>query len=112
MKSMDCHKKQLFVILNVDYYNKDKGGMDLREATFNEQELLASLKDSGICPEAAEAILGNARSGKWERVTQLILSQRTKLVSDVHIKQDNLYCMDFLLQQLKETRSRKKKGTK
>lgn len=82
------------------------------ERIIDTPEFLTALTDAGIGTEAAEEIVDNAHSGKWERVTQLILSQRAKLVSEVHVKQENLYRIDFLLQKIKDSGSKAKKGAK
>lgn len=78
--------------------------MSLKQIPISDQEILAALKDSDIDSELSEEILKHIHLKKWDRVTQMILSQRAKVVSDVHEKQNTLYCIDFLLQKIKEVR--------
>lgn len=82
----------------------------MNQLQINNQDVLAALKDADIDEKTAEEILKNFNLKKWDRVTQMILSQRAKIVSDVHSKQNNLYCIDFLLQKIKEVKSGKTKG--
>ena len=67
----------------------------------NEQEIQSALEDSGMEPETINQLLESLRLGQKEKVKRILASHRSKLLSDVHAKQDKLYCMDFISRKLK-----------
>ena len=80
----------------------------MSKPTMSEQEILCALKDSAVGADEATEILAQIHQENWSRVDRLLQQQRRKLLADVHQKQDNLYCMDFLLQKLKEAKNQQK----
>lgn len=102
---MGRYKKEAFVILISWPYNNAIEVMHLSKPIMSEQEILCALKDSAVGTDATAEILSQIHQENWGRVNQLLQQQRRKLLVDVHQKQDNLYCMDFLLQKLKSLQS-------
>lgn len=105
---MEMYKKEAFVISVFRPYNGAIEVMHLSKPTMSEQEILCALKDSAVGADATAEILIQIHQENWGRVNQLLQQQRRKLLADVHRKQDNLYCMDFLLQKLKEAKNQQK----
>ena len=70
----------------------------------DEHEMLRALEDSGMEPEMIEQLMASLRSGLWVKGKRILLSHRSKLLADVHEKQDKLYCMDFLIRKLKSNK--------
>lgn len=71
----------------------------------DEQELLNALDDLGMEHNMIEQFMKNFHSSQWDNSKKILLSHRSKLLSDVHKTQDKLYCMDFLIRKLKTSRS-------
>ncbi|WP_100489215.1 hypothetical protein [Sporolactobacillus pectinivorans] len=70
----------------------------------DEQEILLALEESGMESEMIEQFMESFRSGQTDKEKWILLSHRSKLLSDVHAKQDKLYCMDFLIRKLKSNK--------
>lgn len=71
----------------------------------DEQEILLTLEESGMEPEMIEQFFKNFRFGQSDNGKRILSSHRSKLLSDVHEKQDKLYCMDFLIRKLNQQMS-------
>ena len=67
----------------------------------DEQELQAALSDAGMEEETAQRLIESLRLGEKEKAKKILAAHRSKLLSDVHEKQDKLYCMDFIGKKLK-----------
>lgn len=71
----------------------------------NEQELLRALEDLGMEPKTIEQFVQCVRLKQWDIGKRLLLSHRSKLLSDVHETQDKLYSMDFIIRKLKSNKA-------
>lgn len=84
----------------------------MKDQIFKAENIATALEDAGIPPTEAEEILNDLRQGKWNRATQRMRMQRSRLVADVHVKQNNLYCLDYLLLKIKEAQEANQKTGK
>lgn len=70
-----------------------------------EREMLLALKNSGMESEMIEQFLESLRSGRTDKGKRILSSHRSRLLSDVHAKQEELYCMDFLCRKLRNIKT-------
>ena len=70
------------------------------DGSINEHEIVSALKGVGMEAEMTEQFVESFRLGQKDKVKQILLSYRAKLLSDVHERQDKLYCVDFLIREL------------
>ncbi|MEK3988547.1 MULTISPECIES: hypothetical protein [Robertmurraya] len=71
----------------------------------DEQEILLAFEELGMEPEMIEQFIESFRLGQRDKGRRILTSYRFKLLSDVHAKQDKLYCMDFLIRKLKSNKA-------
>ena len=84
----------------------------MNDQRFKAESIETALEDAGIPPAEAEEILNDLRQGRWGRAAQRMQMQRSRLVADVHVKQNNLYCLDYLLLKIKEAQEANRKTGK
>ena len=70
----------------------------------NDLEIHMALKDLGMEPKMIEQFISSFHSGRGAKAKQILSSHRAKLLSDVHSKQNILYCMDILIRKLNSTK--------
>ena len=73
----------------------------MNQSIDNEQGIQNALKDTDMEPETINQLMKRLRLGQKDKVKQILASHRSKLLSEVHAKQDKLYCMDFISRKLK-----------
>ena len=66
----------------------------------DEQELLCILKNLEMEQDMIDKFLDNIRSGRCDNGKKILKSYRSKLLTDVHLGQDKLYQIDFLIRNL------------
>lgn len=67
----------------------------------DEQEMLHALEYSGMEPEMIEQFMQSFRLKRWDNGRRILASHRSKLLSDVHERQDMLFCMDLMIRKLR-----------
>ena len=73
---------------------------------FPNEALIQNLKDAGCTPEFIKQFtLG--RYGSEERL-QLLQRHRAKLLSDVHAKEKQIDCLDYLVYQIQKSKTQPK----
>ncbi len=73
----------------------------------NEDEIINILKDMNMEKEDIKQFMKSFHLKQWEKIKWILASHRSKLLSDVHKKQDQLYCIDFLTRKLKAFKNSK-----
>jgi hypothetical protein len=66
----------------------------------DEQELRNALKDLSVNEAAINEIIAAWKEGQTENVKSRLRLLRSSTLSDVHEKQNKLYCIDFILRKL------------
>ena len=74
----------------------------MRRINVSEQETLLCLQDLGMDEAIIQQFSNCLQAGQVEKSKKILLTHRATLLFDVHAKQDKLYCMDILLQRIKE----------
>lgn len=77
----------------------------------SEQEITTTLQDCGLDAVAIKRLADSYRSADWPQVTDILRTYRCNLLQNVHIEQEKLYCLDFLLRKL-NSEQKKTKGKK
>lgn len=77
----------------------------MHDDTMKEETLIQNLTDAGMCSEDIEKFLSCYRENRQAAQMQLLNEYRGKLLSTVQEKQENLYCLDYLIRRMKNERS-------
>ena len=72
----------------------------MKKAKLEEQELENVLRDLSDDEAMIEETISAWNEGQIETVKSRLLSLRSSTLSDVHEKQNELYCIDFILRKL------------
>ena len=75
----------------------------MSEAMIDERETASALADLGMEPEMVDQFMRCFHLRQWEKGRRILASHRSKLLSDVHDRQDKLYSIDFLIRKLKSS---------
>ena len=73
----------------------------MKAAGPDEQEWMHALTDTDLSPERTEEFITCLRSRKMDRVNRILAAQRSKLLADLHEKQDKLFNIDYLIMKIK-----------
>lgn len=68
--------------------------------TSDDRAMLTALTDMGMEPMKIQQFMDSFRLGQSDKCKRLLSSHRSKLLSDVHVKQDKLFCMDVFIRTL------------
>lgn len=74
----------------------------MAEIKSNDEILLQNLIDAGCGNELTEKCLEACDETSQKKILSLLQNYRNQLLDDIHIKQDNLYCLDYLIHQLRK----------
>lgn len=74
----------------------------MADVRINEKNLMQILTDAGCDKELAEQCMKLSDETSNEKMLILLKHHRSTLLSDIHDKQDKLYCLDYLMYQLKK----------
>lgn len=66
-----------------------------------EQNMEQALRDISVTPQRTREILDAVQNGEREKAKQLLLSVRCDILSELHINQNKLYRLDYILRSLK-----------
>ena len=97
---MGRHKKEIFVISILLIHNIHKGGAKtemINDSQFHELKTLDTLKDLGMENEASTKIIEYLKQGQNTNAKNILLSYRSELLSSIHVWQEKLYRIDFLV---------------
>lgn len=72
----------------------------MKKAKLHEQELRNALKDLSEDEALIDEIITAWNAGQLETVKSRLRLLRSSTLSDVHEKQNALYCIDFILRKL------------
>ena len=72
----------------------------LNKENITEQEIFQTLEDVGMEQQQAERFAEYLRAGQTREAKNLLLAYRSELLSSVHICQEKLYRIDFLVRSL------------
>jgi len=78
----------------------------MNEMTEEEKEIFCALKDSGMCQDMLEETMNHFRSKEKVKLNQILISHRSKLLTDIHVEQNRLYCLDFLIRKFKSSKKK------
>lgn len=67
----------------------------------NEDKLMQNLIDAGCDNELVMKCIELTDEASHKKMLTLLNDHRNKLLSDIHDKQDELYCLDYLMYQLR-----------
>ncbi|HGM4082881.1 TPA: hypothetical protein ACKPEE_000169 [Listeria monocytogenes] len=73
----------------------------MKNSIQEEQEIISALQDSGMDRDMINEFITYFRSEQKDEEKQMLLSFRAQVLDDVHVGQNKLYCIDFLINQLK-----------
>ena len=65
------------------------------------QDIEQALRDVSLTAEKARLILDAVQNNEKEKAKQLLLLVRNDILSELHISQDKLYRLDYILRSLK-----------
>lgn len=74
----------------------------MSDIRINEEELIQNLIDAGCDNELVMKCIEITDETSHKKILTLLNDHRNKLLSDIHKKQDELYCLDYLMHQLRE----------
>lgn len=72
----------------------------MTEAHDKHQLLYANLQDAGLDSQEAECCMKYLNKDEKEKALQLLSRQRKKLLNELHVRQENIDCLDYLTHQL------------
>ena len=72
----------------------------MKKAKLEEQELRNALKDLSDDEAMIDEMITARKAGQTETVKSRLRLLRSSALSDVHEKQNTLYCIDFILRKL------------
>lgn len=73
----------------------------MQTTTLKEDEITCALIDSGMSRDMIDEFLGYFYLGQKEEEKRMLQLLRSKVLSDIHIGQNKLYCLDYLINELK-----------
>lgn len=73
----------------------------MTEAHMKSQLLYENLKDIGFDDEEAECCMKYYREQNVQKMMQILNKRRKTLLADLHEKQSNIDCLDYLVYQIK-----------
>lgn len=74
----------------------------MTEAHDQHQLLFANLHDAGLSAKEAECCINYLNKDELEKALQLLGRQRKKLLDELHVRQENIDCLDYLTHKLKK----------
>lgn len=73
----------------------------MSDSIINEEELRQNLKDAGISDDEIEYFMCLYQSNKSLAWMRFLRNHRSHLLKDIHVGQDKLFCLDYLIRKLK-----------
>lgn len=69
----------------------------------SEEEIISSLKDSGMENMLIDEFISSMYMGHLKKSKRLLIEQRERLLTDIHDRQNKMYCLDFLTRKLDQS---------
>ncbi len=74
----------------------------MAEIRIDNEILHQNLKDAGCDKELNEKCLEVCNEASHSKMLSLLQCYSNQLLDDIHSKQDNLYCLDYLIHRLRK----------
>lgn len=74
----------------------------MEDIRINAENLMQNLIDAGCDKELVTQCMKLSDEASHKKILILLKHHRNTLLSDIHDKQDKLYCLDYLIHQLKK----------
>lgn len=72
----------------------------------SDDELIRNLQDAGMSANGIQDFMKCYSGGQPQEWMRILNKQRSTLLTDVHVGQEKLYCLDYLIRKLKSQESK------
>lgn len=72
----------------------------------SEQEIIKALEDLKIGDKEIQQFMEYYHIGDLEKQKTILATHRHKILNELHLEQNKLYCLDYLLKQLEKVKNK------